>query len=53
MCAFVFFQQGGGAEHLVTGGTLVELFWVELLDVLAMLLQRAETETTLLTVMRL
>lgn len=49
----VFFQQGAAGEHLVAGGTLVELFWVVVLDVLPMLLQRGETETTLLTVMRL
>lgn len=51
--ALVFVQQGGAGEHLVAGGTLVELFWVKLLDVLAMLLQRGEAEATLLTVMRL
>lgn len=53
MCALVFVQQGGAGEHLVADGTLVELLWVELLDVLAMLLQRGEAEATLLTVMRL
>ena len=35
----VFVQQGGAVEHLVTGGTLVELLWVQLLDVLPMLPQ--------------
>lgn len=53
MCALVFFQQGGAGEHLVANRTLVELFRVELLDVLAMLLQRGEAETALLTVVRL
>lgn len=49
----VFFQQGGAAEHLVTGGALVELLRVDLLDVLLMLLQRGEAQTTALTVVRL
>ena len=53
VCALVFVQQGGAGKHLVTGGTLVELLWVVVLDVLPMLLQRGEAETTLLTVMRL
>lgn len=52
VCAHVFLQQGSAGEHLATGGTLVELFGVELLDVLAMLLQRGEAQTTLLTVVR-
>lgn len=53
VCAFVFVQQGGAGEHLATGGTLVELLRVDLLDVLAMLLQRGEAQATLLTVARL
>lgn len=53
VCGLVFVQQGGAGEHLVAGWTLVELFRVELLDVLAMLLQCGEAETTLLTVVRL
>lgn len=53
MRGLVLFQQGAAGEHLAAGGTLVELFWVVVLDVLPMLLQRGETETTLLTVMRL
>lgn len=53
MCALVFVQQGGASEHLVTGGASVKLFWVELLDVLTMLLQSGKTETAFLTVVRL
>jgi len=43
----MFVQQCSTGEHLVADGTLVELLWVELLDVLLMLLQRREAETTL------
>lgn len=53
MYALVFFQQGGAGEHFAAGGTLVVLLGVKLLDVLAMLVQRGEAETTFLTVMRL
>lgn len=53
MRGLVFLQQGGAAEHLVTGGALVVLLRVNLLDVLLMLLQRGEAEATALTVVRL
>lgn len=49
----VFLQQGGAAEHLVTGGALVELFGVNFLDVLLMLLKRSEAEAAALAVVRL
>lgn len=38
VCDLVFVEEGGTREHLVADGTLVELLWVELLDVLPMLL---------------
>ncbi len=38
VCALVLVQQSSAGEHLVAGGTLVELFWMELLNVLAKLL---------------
>lgn len=49
----VFVEEGGAGEHLVAHSTLVELFRVELLDVLPMLLQRGEAEAALLTVVGL
>lgn len=53
VCAFVFVQKGSTGEDFVADGTLVELLWVELLDVLLMLVQGGEAEAALLTVMRL
>lgn len=53
MRGLVFLQQGGTAEHLVTGGALVEVFGVNLMDVLLMLLQRGEAEAATLAVVRL
>lgn len=49
----VFVQQGGASAHLVAGEALVKFLWVELLDVLPMLLQRREAQAALLTVMGL
>lgn len=48
----VLFQQGGAAEHLVAHGALMEILWVELLEMLLVFFQRGEAEAALLTIMR-
>lgn len=49
----MFLEQRSAAEHLVAGGALVELFGVNFLHVLLMLLQRGEAEAAALAVVRL
>lgn len=53
VCTLVFVQQDRAGEHLITGGTFVKLFGMELLHVLTMLLQNGKTEAAFLTVVRL
>lgn len=53
MCAFVLVQQSRAGEDLITGGTFVKLFGMELLHVLTMLFQSGKTQTAFLTVVRL
>lgn len=50
--AHVFLQLSRGAQDLTALGTLVQLFRVNLLNVLSKLVQTIEAHATLLTVVR-